>query len=349
MQIVTAQNDPNVKMPRAVREAAARADAMYKKPELEVVEPAPAPAPEDPPPVEVSPETPEAPQPVTSESNQPEPTPAPAPSVDWEHRFKSMQGRYERSQQEMRQMGEQVTNLQNLLAQMQAQSREQPKPATTVERLITPEEESEYGSDLLNVVGRRSRQEFLPELNELKQTLGQIQGNLQNVVQTSVASARDRMLNTLDDKIESWREINEDERFISWLRLPDPFSGVIRHELLKEAYGRNETARVLNFFQGFLAQEAAGVPQARDTGSTGATATTQVAPQPRISLESLAAPGRAKTAAASNAPAEKPLISRAQIAEFYAHVAANKYRGREQEQRALELQIFEAQRDGRIR
>ena len=70
-------------------------------------------------------------------------------------------------------------------------------------------------------------------------------------------------------------------------------------------------------------------------------------PAGKVPLEAFAAPGRAKTAAAT-APAEKPIITRAQIATFYADKAAGKYRGKEAEADRLERMIFEAQRDGRI-
>jgi hypothetical protein len=61
----------------------------------------------------------------------------------------------------------------------------------------------------------------------------------------------------------------------------------------------------------------------------------------------LAAPGRAKSAAAA-APAEKPFFTSAQITRFYADVNSGKYRGREADKAKLEAQIFDAQREGRI-
>ena len=72
-------------------------------------------------------------------------------------------------------------------------------------------------------------------------------------------------------------------------------------------------------------------------------------PNGKLSLESFAAPGRAKTSAASSAPVEKPLITRAQISQFYADSASGKYRGREAEKNQLEAMIFDAEREGRIR
>jgi hypothetical protein len=88
--------------------------------------------------------------------------------------------------------------------------------------------------------------------------------------------------------------------FHDWLKLPDSFTGAIRHKLLTAAYEQNQTPQVLAFFNGFLAQEAALAP------------VTPGAPAPaadgKIPLDTLAAPGRAKTAAA-NAPVEKPTFT----------------------------------------
>jgi hypothetical protein len=63
----------------------------------------------------------------------------------------------------------------------------------------------------------------------------------------------------------------------------------------------------------------------------------------------LAAPGRAKTAAPAGGPAEKPFFTTAQITQFYSAVNRGEYRGREDEQKQIENQIFAAQREGRIR
>lgn len=120
------------------------------------------------------------------------------------------------------------------------------------------------------------------------------------------------------------------------------FSGAIRHELLTAAYEQNNAPRVLAFFKGFLSEEAALAPNSQGEPDRGVT------PE-KIPLESLAAPGRAKTAAAPGAPAEKPTFTRAEIATFYADCARGKFRGRDAERNRIEAQIFEAEREGRIR
>ena len=62
-------------------------------------------------------------------------------------------------------------------------------------------------------------------------------------------------------------------------------------------------------------------------------------------LAHLAAPGRA-TQSATSVPAEKPIISSADISAFYTAAAAGKYS--QEDFARYEAMIFEAQKDGRI-
>ena len=149
-------------------------------------------------------------------------------------------------------------------------------------------------------------------------------------------------MSTLDEKLPNWRDLNTNEEFLSWLQLPDAYSGDIRHNMLKAAYAQGNAHRVLAFFNGFLAEEAAVAPAQGEPDYSTTTVS-------KVPLQNFAAPGRAKTAASASAPAEKLNISRAQVASFYADVAAGRYRGRDAEKNKLEAQIFEAQREGRIR
>jgi hypothetical protein len=346
---VPGQIDPNVKIPNAIKATAAKADAAFQamygqneEPnqdgvqetnEAETPAPAEAKAPET-----AASETTE----VTSKSNDQS-----APKADddqsWEHRYKSMKGRYDRADSQLRQMSEQITSLQNVIATMELRN---PAPTqqmsdTEDDRLITPEEEQDYGSEFLNVVGKKAKEEILRVSKKYESKIAELEAKLQGVDGYVTQDARTRMENSLDERIPKWRDVNFDPEFLSWLKLPDPYSGVIRHELLKAAYQRNDTPRVLAFFNGFLAEEAAVDPANGETGRTEAPA--------KMSLEKLAAPGRAKTAAASGAPAEKPIFTRADIAKFYADSASGKFRGKEAEKNRLEAQIFEAEREGRIR
>ena len=343
---VPGQVDPNVKIPNAIKATSARADAAFKaayNPEAEEADGVQETNEEA---NDVSAESETASQ-FENETKRPventlEQSSSKEEEQSWEHRYKSMKGRYDRAESQLRQMSDQITSLQNVIATMQVTAPVgQSNSEMAAERLITAEEESDYGSEFLNVVGKKAKEEMLPIVKGYETKIAELEERLKNVGGYVQQDARSRMENMLDDRVPTWRDINFDQNFISWLKLPDPYSGVIRHEMLKAAYERNDAPRVAAFFNGFLAEEAATDPAREETGRTQAPA--------KPSLERFAAPGRAKTAAASGAPAEKPIFTRAQIAKFYAESAAGKFRGKEAEKDRLEAQIFEAEREGRIR
>jgi hypothetical protein len=327
--------DPNVKVPAAVRRGAAASDAIHKQ----------AYTPEGAPPVDllVSP----APAAPTAPAATVPPAETPPDESTWEGRYKSIKGRYDKAQTTMSQQQGDISNLQNEVANLQRLlASVPPAPVTAPELaagLTTPEERAQYGEEFMDVVARRAQEAVAPKLKTLEDENADLRRQLGGVTNVVVGNAREAMLTKLDADLPDWRAQNQDAQFLAWLRLPDMYSGANRGALLKSAFEQNQTDRVLAFFKGFLTEEA-----------TVAPAGTTTAPAPvvgeRPSLESLAAPGRAKSAAAPpGGSPEKPIITRAQIAQFYVDVRAGRYKGQEAKKAADEAMIFDAERDGRIR
>lgn len=342
--------DPNARTPAAVKAAGKRAEDKHRE-AYSKEPPAPEPATSDEPTITLAPAAPpeppttpapaaEPPTPVTPQGNEP----PKAADDTWEHKYNSMKGRFDRSQDQLRGMSDQISSLQGLIASLQQPPATPTAAALTPEAFLTPQEVSDYGEPFLDVVGKKAREIVSPEVAELRKQFASMQQKLESVGGHMAQDAQSRMFETLDTKLAGWREVNSNPDFISWLRLPDTYSGAIRHDLLKAAYERNDAPRVLAFFNGFLAEEAVVDPALG--GLDSAPAPTR--PPAKVPLADLAAPGRAKSSAAPSAPAEKPVISRAQISKFYLDVAAGKYRGREEEKDRLEKMIFAAEGDGRI-
>lgn len=335
-----APNDPDVKIPDAVKAAGASADELHAriynseaKPEEQV---------------ETQPEQLELfEKPLTTEppketnTKQPETTAKPVED-SFEHRYNSMRGRFEQAQKQLTAQAERISSLERMLATMQAQPREHVESdEMRAERLITSEEEQDYGSDFLNVVGKKAKEELLPIIKKYEAEIAGLKAQVNGVGSYMAQDAMTRMTDTLDRDVPGWRDQNVNPEFLQWLALPDPYSGDIRHNMLKVAWERHDGPRVAAFFRGFLAEEAAMSP------AMGGQVPAEKAG--KVSLESFAAPGRAKTAAATSAPAEKPIITSAQISKFYADCAAGRYNGKDEERARFEKSIFEAQREGRIR
>jgi len=115
---------------------------------------------------------------------------------------------------------------------------------------LTYEDEKNFGPELLDVATRAARHALAPELQQLHNENLALQDQLDAATKMTIDQF-------LDANVPNWRQINNDERFHSWLLLPDTYSGVIRDRLLKDAAHSGNAQRVANFFRGFLAQEGA--------------------------------------------------------------------------------------------
>ena len=338
--------DTNVKVPAAVLAAAQRASELLEaqnappveegQPEPEAGQPEPEAAPE---PTTKSTE-PAGDPPSFAEGGKAEP-PADDNDQSWKQKFNSVNGRYTRAQEDLRRAGSQIGAMQRqideLMSKVEAlQSRPQ-EPG--FERLVTEDEEKDYGADLLKVVGKRAREELLPEIAARDQEIEALKKRLDVVTNQAQTGTKAAMFAELDRAVPEWRQINQDQDFLDWLDQSDIYSGQQRRNMLTKAYNDFDAARVAAFFQGFLQEAAAVAPT---------SAQPEPAKQPtKLPLEQLAAPGRPK-AAAPPSPADKPVITRQFIDKFYSDSTRGAYRGREAEYNRIEAMIFEAQQEGRV-
>lgn len=295
--------------------------------------------------------------------------PANPPQEGWEQKYKVLQGKYNaevprlqtkvRDQDEaIRQLRDQLTATQNLLASLSAQrgsapADEPPTARTPAQpmKLVKDEEVREFGADLIDVMRRVVREEaaqLVPTEVERRvapvaQRVDQVAQVTTNVAQRVAQSDQQTVLTMLDQQVPKWRELNEDQGFLDWLDQIDPFSGYKRGALLQQAYKAHDGPRVVAFFNGYLKEHAAVTLPA----SSAAPAPAGV---PQKTLDKFVAPGTPKTGAAG-APdgSGKRVWSRAEIGKFYADVQAGRFKTRPEEQKKLEADIFAAQREGRIR
>jgi hypothetical protein len=330
-----APTDTDVVIPASVLAASAAADAIHQAaypsatPAAAEPQPAPEPAPE-PATAPAAPVTPQVIEPATAPSEQ-----------SFEHRYNSMKGRHDRMEAINRQLVDRLNGLEQVIATMAVTT---PVPAAPAElaasSFITAADREAYGEDFIAMVDRAAQEKLAPKIAGLESELKILRERLGNVGEYVGKSERDRMNAYLTEHVPNWRQVNDDPAFLNWLALPDRYTDAIKHELLKSAYAANNGPRVVEFFKGFL-EEAAPAPQGETVPATPVV--------PRISLADLAAPGRAKTAAAQPVPAEKPTFTSAEVSQFYVDVANKKFVGREAEKDRIDKEIIEAGREGRIR
>lgn len=344
--------DPNVRIPDHVKAAAAAADAIHKQAYEAPTEPAPPPPTSEPappaPPAETAPPAPPA------ENTLPTP-PAPPPlqpgeenisAEEWRHRYLSMQGRYNAAarnngamEQQMAELGQELVKTQTRLMQATAQQPSDQHPQPSNNNLITAADRENYGDELIDLARRAAMETVAPEINSLREQ----NERLTNQVKTT---SKRELFTTMDRNLPSWRQINQDVRFKTWLRLPNVYTGQIRQTMLKEAVDGADAPKVLAFFNDFL----------REAHATGQMAPAQQIEQPpaphtpAVALETLAAPGRARPAGGeTQVSTEKPVYSRADITKFYADSRKGLYAGRQAEYDAMQADLTRAQAEGRIR
>jgi hypothetical protein len=277
--------------------------------------------------------TPAAAEPVTGNSTE----------EDFEHKYRTLQGLYNshvpQLQQKAAQYENRITQLEQLLSNIQTKQPAAQPAASAPTRLVTDEDIEEFG-DSLDVMRRVSREEnaaYLQEIASLKETINKFQSVLPRVEQLSTQqakSAEGQFWQTLTDRVPNWQDINNNQDFQSWLLEADALTGMTRQSFLEGAQSKLDAAKVAQFFT-----------------TREATRTTPAVPNPQrkpsSELERQVAPGKGKTAG-SGQPSEPKTYTQSDIKKFYADVATGKYKTREEERSRIERDIFVAQNEDRI-
>jgi hypothetical protein len=379
--------DPGVKLPEAVRLAAARANELAEQQrtgqqqggQKSSVQMSFADVNSPTPPI------PERPTNPLLTSKQPAPAPAPAPQPQpqlqnnsqgngaqpkqnySESEFRAMVGRFEKSQKENENLVQRVNEMQRLLATVGTPPNNQvgrgdvtfnvPQPR----KYITPQDEKEWSVELIDMARRAAKEVAEAELAPVRGEIGQVRNSLGNVQNHFVMDGRQEVWNTLAREFgPDWDDtINKDPGFNQWLGQIDPMTGLQRKNILEHAFNNGEASRVVATFKRYQAELAASGPVQTGRSSSGNGAESlessnatysrgNPATTPTVDLASLAAPGRARPGQ-TQAPPDKPIITGAEIAQFYSDVTKGKYKGHEELQAQVEAQISEASREGRIR
>lgn len=341
--------DESVVVPDAVKRAVARSNELHAQVyntqvgDAPPVEP-PVTPPGNPPPIMPAPaQAPTAPT-VAADGQEPG-EPQRSAQVDptsWEARYWAMKGRFDQTSTQTRDLRERIVHLENLLADM-----ETPAPVTMPAaqpprelKFITDKDREDYGPEMIDLIERAARGIAETRINEQQAKIVELERQLGTVGQVVAKDATQKVLDQLDEKLPQWRGLNTAPEFLQWADLPDVYSGVKRIQLMRQAFEQHNAPRVLAFFKGYLAEQSAASAPA----TNGSTPPPIV---PTVRLEDLAAPGRVRPTTPPT-ESDRPVITGAQIKQFYEDVRRGRYNGREAEQKAIEAQIFQAQREGRL-
>ena len=256
-----------------------------------------------------------------------------------------MKGRYDASlriqggmQEQLQQLGDELMRTQQLMRGGNVNP-DATLPGDIKPAYITPEDINQFGEPLIDLTKRAALEVVTP-------TITALQRENERLTREVSQQQRQNIYERLDDGLPTWREINDNPRWRSWLRLRDFNSAPIRQEQLNRAMQAADAPRVLNFFERFLAEEVA-------TGQMPAPQPSPPTPEPRpaaIPLTTLAAPGRPNPAPGNTqVPDSKPVYTHQDIKDFYEYVRRGVYVGQEALKQQIEADIFTAQREGRVR
>lgn len=259
-------------------------------------------------------------------------TPEPQKQVDdFETKYRTLQGKYNaeipRLNQQVRTLQEQIKSFEEEMARNGSQLKTN---SDGTDYNIDPESLSEYGEEF-EVLAR--------QVNQLSAENKQLKAQIGNVTQTQGKSAYDGYINSvaarLKDKGRDFSVLNADPDFLTWLQEPHPFTGRPRHASLQEAEKAMDVERTMRIFDEYLG--AASPPKEQQ--------------KPKQSLPNVQ-PTYKNPGSDTNPPmpgSQGRIWTRGEISQFYKDKSTGAFRGREAEFKAIEADMFAAQRDGRIR
>ena len=250
--------------------------------------------------------------------------PANGESADvWKNRYASLQGKYNAEVPQLHsQLRAQAEQLQTVLAQVQ--ELRNAKPTEPAKPLVTTEDETAFGPDLVDLIRRGARAEVQSAVSELLPQLdariAEISRQLGTVTERQVSTAEQQFWTDFAKLVPDWQQLNADQRFLDWLQTADPILNVPYQAALNKAQADlnpRQAAAIFNAFK--LAHGIATTQQsAPQQAAPGNTETAQADPI-REELESLVSPvtHSAKAVPAAQAAATKRIWTGQEYAQAY--------------------------------
>lgn len=271
----------------------------------------------------------------TAPAPQP-PAPAPTQEVNWEHKFKTLQGIFNAEVPKLQQQNKDLAaKLHDAIERMEKLAKQPQAQESQQQPTLDPKDVENFGQDLVDMVQRQTQAvlgrvagKIDAVVADFEKRISQMEQALKGTTQTVAMTAEEVFFSKLTTLVPDWEQINSNEQFLAWLAETDPVYGQPRQAALTAAQNAMDVNRVANVFKAFKAL----LPQQPKTDPLAK----QVSP-------------KSAAAAAPQAPADKPVITQQQVQAFYHEVATGKYRGREAEAQRLEQMINEAMAEGRIR
>lgn len=315
-----------ITQPPAVESAPAPAAAAANEP-TQSATPAPAPAPT-------------APAPQETQQAQ-----TPAELAALEQKYRTLQGMWGSTNARLQQATAQIADLTQKLADATAKLEKAAQPATEPQqKLVTEKDAEQFGSDLIDMVRRTTREEFaerergyITKIGELTEKLNAQQQTLGTVAQSQAAANQQGFYATLDGGLPQWEQIQSTPECQQWLSSRVPGTPYTWNQALQDAAQAFDGPRALEVFDTFLKMHPQMDPRAKQPE----------APKVKPELEKQIAPARTGSATAQQGTS-KPTITAAEYsARMNEVMRLNKSRLYDRA-RELEQELNSALAEGRV-
>ena len=200
---------------------------------------------------------------------QPQPPQADDPNSEtWQQRYRVLQGKYDR---DVPTLHMRVKDLEAQLSQLTQRLESQPAEAPHVANDATPEDVETFGEDLVNLMRRVAAAEAARKQAETLDRVGRVENSLQ-------LTAEERFYANLSARVPNWKDIDNDQGWLSWLGEYDPMAGATRQDALSAAAQSGDADRVASIFETYIRNtRPVSAPQAVSPGNPSLQA--QVVPR----------------------------------------------------------------------
>jgi hypothetical protein len=274
------------------------------------------------------------------------PPPAPAPAADdWQHKFQTLQGKYNAEvpglRSQVAQLQQQIDELKAAKPATPTPTEEAPAPAKT---LITDEDTETYGDDLIDLMRRVVREtdagekaRLTGEIADLRKQMAAQATQVETVAGNVADERRATYFTDLLKAVPDYEAIDATDEFKTWLLQADEFSGLIRNEILQTAYHAYDVGRTAKVFNQYTAQATPPPPPPPPPVT------------PQDELASQVSPGQSRSTSVDTPDDGQKVWTVAEIDTFYKAVGRGDFRGQQAEAQRIEADIDRALLEGRVR
>lgn len=251
----------------------------------------------------------------------------PAEEESWKSRYLTLQGMQKADARSHKELKQQFERLQEQVAEMQT------KPVVTPS-LVTPDEEIEFGKDLIDVQRRIAREEITPVLAQVTKLTQENKELREQLGQTGAQIASSDFEHRLFAAVPDFDAVNADPKWVAWLDEIDPILRAPRRNVAQAAFERGDLEATVAYVDLFKAL----AKPAKTEPSTAAA-----------ELQSQVAPSKSSSNASASTAKQVATYTEAEAGKLFDKVGQLYRQGKTKEASELDTEITLAYHEGRVR